>query len=451
MQGLQHTGTIDSTSLFSPFGVPSLLPGASVPLGLTWDRKPFGIEPWRWMDQGYTDGNVCRIMGNRNCGKTTLAKTIGLRLAGYSTESGAPIRLSADDTRLNKGIPEYQSWTHFLGCEQANLATAQINFLDQEMGMGFSEQYTAVLAICEHVQGSPLTGLQPLTVQIALKKLIDRWPNQATPELFALVLRTLRLADVDAFYAQSDANSVATGIPASAFAELLGEPGSSRHHAITEAEFLAAVAQTSAVLTRLLSGDFGQTFGGGKSLSGFLSQRAVSPNYTGIDDKSLALVQTLMWMWRTSAITRGDSRFLTNLAIHDENYGMWQHLPYARAMYNNLKKSRATGELIVMVSHRMADSHAVGSEGSEQRQLAVNALNETDIWFLGRMPPSAAADLRSQLKFSKVVEQDLHRMPRGSFYCVVGDQEPVPFHLMLNNLEIPIISSNMAAPRWRWV
>ena len=443
--GSRFVGTIDQMAAHNVFALPPHVPDSGITLGnQLFSGAVFEIDPAGYQNAGYIEGKSIVILGARDVGKTTLAKLIAYYLSADRIGEADRMRISIDDTRRNFGVPEYAGLARALGSEEVDLSKHRINFLDPKMGSSFSDQLGTVIQILEHVGGEPLVRYEPLGLQVALSLLMDKYSQIATPEVLVHLLNRVNASDLATYQATFSARLESQLSSEAQLLLRLGDSESDTEKALSptnvnEADFLQDAGRVYAKLMRLLNGDYSNIFGGDHTLSEVLNQRVVALDYTGIDISAFVLVQSLVWRWRTSALRRGDTRYLSNLEIHDENYGMWEHPIYATNMYSHLKKIRATGEIVVRVQHRLDDSYAVGSAGSEVREKAVNSLNETDMWFIGRQPQSAIPRLKERLGLDDWVCKHITQLGKGEFYFKMGQQPPVPFKLYLD----PIIRRAM--------
>jgi hypothetical protein len=438
--GARFAGTFDQAAAHNVFALPSQPPVVADAWGtILFGGSPFLWNPFIYKHEGYAPGTVVRILGTKDAGKTALAKVLASGLGIQETASGQRMRITVDDTRQNDGVPEYAEFAKAMGGESVSLASHQINFLDQTMGASFSEYLGTAKLMYEHVSKQALGGKQPLALQVALAKTIRLHGNATEPKYYLKVLRQLSLRDLVEYQVRLDDDTLANVVDISGLRRNFGgRPSTSMSVADMEQatnisfdEFRNAAGQCYAVLLELLNGTYENMFGGNNSLAEMLSQPVVVLDYTGIDIDALVLIQSLLWRWRTSAVRRGDKRFMSNIEIHDENYGMWEHLPYAKNMYKHIKTIRGTGELVLIIHHRIDDNYAVGSAGSEQRELAVNSLSDTDMWFIGHTDAINIPRLQKRLNLDDWVCNHITKLQQGEFYYVMGDRKPVPFKLYL--------------------
>jgi hypothetical protein len=152
----------------------------------------------------------------------------------------------------------------------------------------------------------------------------------------------------------------------------------------------------------------------------------VAFNYTRLTERSMALVQSLLWFWKSTL----DPRYLIDLLIGDENHEMWKYDVYASAMASYVKKIRMIGAAIVLNSHGTRDYLASGSS------YAANMLNDVSCWFIGRVVREEALSLQVRLNLSDPITEYIQHMRVGQFLVVIPNKSMAMFqlHLTANDL-----------------
>lgn len=418
--GARHVGTLDQAAPFQPFQLTAPLGVPGIPFGhRIEDDQPWEFDPFLLKRSGRVKALVGMTLGEIGVGKTTLAKVMAARFAGFSAGRGRRFRISLDDTKGNDGVPEYQLLTEFLGEEEAELARYKINPLDQAMGMHRSEQLSMLREMCEH-NNTSLSTIDVHILKTALFHMLDRSPEHASLELLQEVLLNETFDQISP-------------------AELQAFGGQQAQLRLRD-----AIMEVYLRIDNILNGELGDVFGGTHSIADILSRRIVALDYTGLEEDALALIQSLIWRWKTSALRRNDARFMVDMEIHDENYAMWSHLVYARSMYNHIKRIRQQGGFLLMNSHRLNDYYTVGDAGSKERGYATNMVKDVSIWFLGRQSEDSIPEIRDRLGISRALGQTLMTLREGQFCCIIGKEEPVLFRLNLTETERLICESDDA-------
>jgi hypothetical protein len=404
-------------------------------------REPFPFDPPQMMADGRIESQVAIAFAKKNHGKTTLAKTLVLRLGGVSA-GGRPTRIFADDHRRNNGVPEWRILAHKLGCKEIEFEQ-KLNLFDPGFGLSTSEYFAiAVDAYSHSNDGRPLVGHQPFALQMAVEKIFTDYRNYACIELLPMILRSQTYEDAQKYYQTMDSELLES-------LELDEMPPELKQLAdrtinLSSREFLNDSNLVAERFARLLKGDFGKKFGGRGSLAKAMSQLAVFTDYSGLDDGVIALMQSFFWRVKKHAQQYRNRDFMYHIEVHDENYKLWNYLSYAQSMSDFIKQARAFETFLMMLTHRPKDYLSVGEPGSKQRQLATNMLDDVSIVFVGRQSKKAALDLAERYDLTPHDVQMLTSLNPGSWGVIIGTEPIVYIDMPLTAIEHEIVASNAA-------
>lgn len=429
-RGSQYTGFIgparDTLSTFIPI-TSSFTGSTAFKIGTVIDTgESFGYDPIGWMQQGRINSKVQCNVANKNHGKTSLMIAIMVRYALFNM-GGKEARITVDDVRRNFDMGEYVKTAEFFDSLPIKFDD-RLNIFDPEFGFTMSENLeTALDAFLYANNGKLPTTDQAFALQVAVSMLFsDEYKGFASMEVLAMILLRMRTSDLTEYLTENLDDVIMNRLGLinempPALTKLIERPMN-----VYPEDVLKAATTLGKRFVRLLEGDFGKRFGGTVSIAKRLQQSMALIDYSGLNDKTIAFMQSFFWRVKKSAQTRMDYRYMFHLEGHDENYKFWNFLPYAEAMSEYLKQIRAYMTLVIMNTHRVRDYYSVGIENSRQRQLATNMFGDVGFWFLGKQSKRDAEDLRQLLNLEQHEADRLMDLTVGQWGVKLGN-EPVIF------------------------
>src|SRR5664279_1597667 len=137
-------GTVETTTLFAP----SISTGAGetngIPIFVNAETdEPYDNDIWNLKRQGRVGSTTTGTIGKKGHGKTTVNQVISYRL-GIRPAADRRMRVMGDDIRMNNGKPEYQKFCKASGVTEAALRNYQLNLLDSQLGMTYSQQLASI-------------------------------------------------------------------------------------------------------------------------------------------------------------------------------------------------------------------------------------------------------------------------------------------------------------------
>lgn len=432
----------DAVGPFVPFNSVSNRSRDELILGLRLlnDSSPFTWDPPGWMLSGRTPAMSCCVLGDINGGKSGFNKIIASEY-GAVFNGRRKQRVYADDHRRLFGEPEYSRLAKFYGSTLITL-DEKINVFDAKLGMTQSEHLETAIAIYESASGgeSPRRHMI-LTMMVALTVMFESQIEARTPSAEYLVEILLRLQSMQGNdYLKSITQRKAIEAFAEADSETAEHPKVSPVQTISSdaafninwEEFQDDAGIVAEHVIRFLKGDYGDTFGGDKSFADLLSQRFCGFDYSGKNEQTVAFLVGLIWRIKTSALLRGDLRFMFDIELHDENVNLWKYPQYARPMAKALKQTRGTGKLTMLTTHRLQDYSTVGEAGSQVRMLAENMASDIGFFVFTKHSDKDDIDyIRDRFRLSEFEANQIQFLEKGQ-YGIKFNDEPVHF------LEVPL-------------
>lgn len=418
-------------------------------LGVDMDSgKAFGYDPIGWMHEGRIDSKVQCNIGKKNHGKTSLMIAIMLLYSLYDL-GGKDARITVDDIRRNFSTGEYVKIAEKIFGSIPIKFNDPINNFDPSFGFSMSENLETAIEMFMHANNHRMPSVEEIfALQIAVDMMFTEYAFNASPETLARILFSFEKADLDKYMHTNLDQAILDRIKIRTLETAplsLNEPEGSYPtrelnteekaklqallekpmHVLPE-EIISTGARLGMSFMRLLKGDFGNRFGGTISLAERMQQDFVLMDYSGMNNQTVALMQSLFWRIKMSAMKRMDRRYMFHLEGHDENYKFWNYLPYAEAMSEYLKQIRAYETLVIMNTHRLRDYYSVGTEKSRERQLATNMFGDVGFWFIGKLNTRDAQDIQALLNLEQNEAERFLTLTTGQWGVKLGD-DPVVF------------------------
>jgi len=438
----------DTLATFTPY-TSSYTGSNAFMLGTDMDSgKAFGYDPIGWMHEGLIDSKVQCNIAKKNHGKTSLMIAIMMLYSLYDL-GGEDARITVDDIRRNFSTGEYVKIAEQIFGSTPVKFDDPINNFDPAFGFTMSENLETAVEMLMHANSHRIPSVEEIfTLQIAITMMFTEYAFSASPEVLARILFSLNEADTARYMETNLDQSILDRIEVKTLAlepKRVNEPVDSfptRQLTIEEKttlqsllqkpmnllpeEIISTGARLGMSFMRLLKGDFGNRFGGAISLAERMQQDFVLMDYSGMNNRTVALMQSLFWRIKMSAMKRMDRRYMFHLEGHDENYKFWNYLPYAEAMSEYLKQIRAYETLVIMNTHRIRDYYSVGAENSRERQLATNMFGDVGFWFIGKLNVRDAQDIQTLLNLEQNEAERFLTLTTGQWGVKLGN-EPVVF------------------------
>lgn len=456
-KGRFFKGTPESAALMQPYVAPAPVCNSGILLGINMlTRKLEYFDPWALKMQGTITSTMFLVLGDKGYGKSSLMKSLILRLSGMQAASvnSQPelMRVRVNDRKPEDGEPEYKPVSDYLESLVVPLnRQAGINPFDPAMNMTAFDIVETAVNLCEEISGQALGGFEAFAIQVGVHKMLTQVPEQASPGLLEYLMRGLDGRDIAAYFTASS-----TGIEAE-YAKAMSERGETispdanvikRPHNIPEAEFKRAAGLISSYLGRLLRGDYGGIFGGDISLRDSLSQPMVTFDWSGVNDRSRTLLQSLLWKWQTVALNRNDLSLIPHINVGDEEHEAMTNLMYVRFQAAYVKKARAFHTADFRATQYQRDIGLAGHEGSEIRSLAQGILLGMGARIIFRQPKDD--EVLNDLAQLGISDQDLELLPRLPVGCCAIKYPDLPIRWVqhiLTPTELELVKSNAAARR----
>lgn len=452
----EFDGVLETTTPLMPVVTTGDEQERGIPLFLNADDgHPFPFDPWNLRDDGDIDSCILGVLANKAHGKTSTARTIAVRL-GQRDADGEEMRIAAANFRRDDDKPEYEDTADFFDSTQIKLEEFSINLLDMSMGMTYAQQLGLMKVVFGHIFGIPkFSPAQTEVLRYGLMKVRELFPKTADLGVMALGLRTLNKKEIvkyrDQIYASTAKKHGGDPNFLKLIAERDGETGGKPKYKakkfVEVGRLMQAAAELASMIEEAVGGEYGGIIGGSGSLAKVMEDRFISFDYSGLTDDQVALVETLLWYWKTAALINGDKRFEYHIEIHDENYMMWEFEVYARAMHRFMKQIRSKRTFLILLTHRFADWETVGKTDSHQYRLATNMSSDIDMWLIGKLDKAAAEDAGRRLKLTADEVAQIQNLELGHWGLKIGRKPIVWVRIAMTDTEHELSTSDSAVKK----
>lgn len=411
------------------------------------------------------NSTVIDISGKKDHGKSTLVKSLSVRLSGVQgglDDDGEPLRTTVriNDRKHESGDPEYKAVTEYLLSDVVELdSLGSINIFDPKMGMNLLDTTRTAINVAVDVKNGSLDPSEMQAMQIATQRMMTTVPHLASPQVLQVILATLSHADTKQYL--NDINDTlrkqfeeATQLPdgdRNAFIELLGTDANLLTSQDQIRDLLAAATRCSGYYDDLLhSGRYGNLFGGDRSIRDLLTAEMVTLDWTGLPPQGASLLEGMLFQWMQIGARNKDWSIVPHLNVGEEEGTELKGLLHARYMDETFRKSRAIPTTFLNVTQYATDYQNLGAPGSELRQLGQSIENSFGMRLFGWQPDNDdTLDLLAKLGIS---DADTYRLTTlndsAGVWGVYIPGQPLDFvqHVLVPE-EIPLIQSNSANKR----
>lgn len=360
---------------------------------------PFCFDPWELYNKGLISGMSMLLFGQVGTGKSTLAKSLAVRLVHY----GRKLSVASD----KKG--EWTKVVRELGGSVIQVGPgldARINPLDEGKRPSLN------------VQGLPMTDehwrlmvrARRMSIMDTLFKILtDRKPSSA---------ENLVLSDgLDMAVEVAAANGKPPVIPdlIDALEEI---------QRVHQADRLRAEAAqvVSMTLQRLTSGDLGGMFDGPSTVSFDVEAPATSIDTSssrGANPISVRVITACVGSWMEAMVTNSDSG--QRLVIYEEGWDSLSSEADLTRMVEQWKLARHYGIFNIMILHKVTDLDMAGAEGSRMVALAKSLLADADVKVIYRQDAAALRITADEMDLSEREKTLLKTLQEGTGLWRVGE------------------------------
>jgi len=357
------------------------LGGRAVLLGMDAFGGPFLYDPWELYAQGLLTNPNMLVIGEVGTGKSALKKSYLLRQLAFGRRA-VSINAKREDERLCEAVGVQP-----IRLERGGLV--RLNPLDAR------------------IAGSPADSRDLLTGQLQLLRAIigAALRRELTPEEQAACRQALMAA--------SESGHPEPTLPL--VSEALLRPSDQAASALaTDRERLAAASREAALaLLRLCEDELAGMFDGPTSGRVDFSAPLVSFDLSAVrDEDGLGILRICAAAFVQRALASEPD--VRRIVVLDEAWRLLANLATARWLQDSYKLARSRGVQNVAIVHRLSDLTAAGADGSEQVQLAVGLLQDTQTQVIFQQPPGELARVRELLGFNDVEAEVVSSLRTGT-------------------------------------
>lgn len=360
---------------------------------------PFCFDPWELYRKGMISGMSMLLFGQIGTGKSTLAKSMAVRLVLY----GRKLSVASD----KKG--EWTKIVRDLGGSVLQVGpglNARVNPLDE----GKRPSLTA--------QGQPMTDehwrlmvrARRMSIMATLVKILtDRNPDSA---------EYMALSDgLDMAVEEATAQIRTPVIP-----DLIHALEQLREALAADRMRSDAANIMSMTLRRMTSGDLGGMFDGESTVSFDVDAPATSIDTSsarGANPISVRVITACVGSWMEAMVTNSDSG--QRLVIYEEGWDSLSSEADLTRMVEQWKLARSYGLFNVMVLHKVTDLDMAGAEGSKMVAMAKSLLADADIKVIYRQDAAALKITAEEMDLSDREKTLLKTLNEGTGLWRVGE------------------------------
>lgn len=458
MRGRKFKGTPEAMAAYQPFIGLANLTHKGVPIGynlhtgeLVWFH-PFMLP---------TNTTSISIEGEKNAGKSVFAKSMTLRLAMCQARDVngelESWRTRITSRRSEDGVAEYAPVADYLRGATTKLGKGnRINLFG--LLISPTDVINACVNVVQEIGGRRNDVKIAPAVTIATYRLFEMGHRLVSERMLAEVLKTLKAEDFVEYLKTIRRDSLAEFEDEfKADSQLRSQLNLDVDISYADDSYVAAAVHAAECLEVLMSGQFGDVFGGKVSLRDALMQPVVMLDTEELPENANTMLESVMMRAETSAIQyskedigtdRDMTRIVPHLNISDEEGVAMKSVMHARYLANFEARARAYATSRWRLSQYSTQMTDLGNAGSELRSLAAEIDRGVGARFIFRQVDDPAILQRfSQLGLSDQIVERLPFLDPGEGVLLVRDKPPVMFKHQLTSLELPMIESNSSRMR----
>jgi type IV secretory pathway VirB4 component len=357
------------------------LGGRGVLLGTDLFGGPFCYDPWELYAQGLLSNPNLLVIGEVGTGKSAFRKSYLLRQAAFGRRA-VSINAKHEDDRLCEAV----------GVDPIRLergGPVRLNPLDRRIAAaaaGARDVLAGQLQLLRAIIGASLRRELTAEEQAACRQALLAAAECGSPE------PTLPLV-AEALLRPSDQAAAALA---------------------TDSERLAAATREAALaLLRLCEDDLAGMFDGPTSGRVDFDVPLVAFDLSAVgDDDALGILRICAAAFVQRSLRRQPD--VSRIVVLDEAWKLLSNLATARWLQDSYKLARSHGVQNVAIVHRLSDLTAAGAAGSEQVELAVGLLKDTQTQVVFQQPPGELARIRELLGLNEVEIETVASLPTGT-------------------------------------
>lgn len=365
-----------------------------VPIGVeTHTGAAFHYDPFAAYSRGLVDDASMFVLGSKGSGKSSLVKSLSVRLAAY----GRVIRYidpKGETDRLSK----------FFGVPPVRPGAVVVNPLEAAGGdiEAMAAIAVSVLAAALHRE---LTQIEQLAIGTAVRRLAAQ---RGTPTLRRVAHE---LKDTDEL------------------AEQMGV-------AATAGELRDLVA----ALANLAASPQGRMFLDESTTDVSPDAPFVAVDISGHNEDTTRVLMVVVASWLSRLWQEPDTQ---SVIVLDEVWRLLRSVGTARWLQHATKMARKLGASFVPVLQHVSDLSAAGARDSETRHLAEGLLSDSEVRIIYRQPPDQHHHLRELLHLTDPELSVVGQLAPGQAIWQLGGQSRLVQHV-LTDTEWPLVDTDDA-------
>jgi type IV secretory pathway VirB4 component len=376
---LAHRVTTRHLGAAYPFMAGPALGSRGVQLGVDVHGAAFVYDPWQLYRQGVLTNPNLLVIGEVGSGKSALKKSYLLRQMAFGRRC-VSINAKREDERLCEAVG-----VDPIRLERGGLV--RLNPLDARIagaGAEAREVRASQLRLLRAIIGASLHRELSPEEQAAGKQALLAAAEDGLPTLPAVAERLLRPSDQ-----------------------------ASQRLATTRPRLAAASREAALALLRLCEDDLQGMFDGPTSGRVDFDAPLVAFDLSAVgEEDALGILRICAAAFVQHRLQSESSR--QRIVVLDEAWKLLASLATARWLQESYKLARALGVQNIAIVHRLSDLSAAGAAGSEQVELAMGLLADTQTQVIFQQPPGEIARVRELLSLNSVEAELVSQLPRGT-------------------------------------
>lgn len=447
-------GTPESAALMSPFVTPASPHPQGVLIGLElMFNFPVPLDLYLARQLRLTHSARYQVSGQLDSGKSAFMKALARRTARMKAfddpDDPTPVdlRVLIHDRKMG----EYRALTETLHSTVIRIGgNERFNPFDPRLSMGEVHMVDIAANLCEMAKGNPLTGYEPLALQIGVYMMLQTHQHAPSIERLETIIMNLTADDIRAYYRSnsivlSAATDQSTTETMAHRMERFQSNQPEKIGTLNVGNFMDEAGLVASYLGQLRAGRFGRVLGGEASMFDRLTQRVTTIEWEESNQQAQDAVEGILWKWRSVAKYNRDLiKLIPHLEIGDEEGKARGRSPlHLRFMSEAMRDARALHTAGLYATQFVTDTNIAGGDDPSLQAMAEGIENAVAGRIIFQQPNEPAILERlAHYGFSDLDAERVTRMPPFCAAFKLPYQPPIFLRTVLTASDRNITYSN---------
>ncbi|GFZ85368.1 conjugal transfer protein TraC [Nesterenkonia alkaliphila] len=379
---------------------------------------PFCFDPWDAYNRRLISGMSMLLFGTVGTGKSSLAKSLSIRLVLVGRKLSVASDLKGEWTPIVKTLGG-------VVIQVGPGIHTRLNPLDEGIRPSKNQQGETMT----DQDWKLVVRTRRMTIMETLVKILNGADELSPPEHAAL---EEGIDGAERIAAERGRTPTIPDVIKALEATIQEAP----QRVADAAEMLALTFQ------RTTSGDLAGMFDGESTVNFSSDSPAVSidtSSMRGASQVARRMVSACCGAWMESMVTNSDAG--QRIIVYEEGWDSLSSRADLQRMVENWKLARAYGIFNILIMHKVSDLNMAGDQGSQMAAMARSLLADADVKVIYRQDSAALKVTMDELELNDREKQLLRSLPKGEGLWRVG-QSTFEVYNELTPAELPLLNTD---------